>query len=435
MGLIVNAALLASGLVASVQAGSHAAHANLHKKHIDYHAKPSETANATVECAYSTYTTTWYGEPTIVWPVVPSSTSESSSSSSSSSSSTPATTSHAAPTTTSTAVAPPVYSTSTSSAKKVVKPSTYVAPSPSTYAAVPTVSAKAKAKSVVDTVVDKVKDVATSYAKIATNGNQWAMTYTPYAQDGSCKSAEAVKKDIKAIKSKGFTTVRIYATDCSGPQNVGAACEAEGLKMILGVYIDEQGICDSTHEQISTLTSWGKDKWSMVEMVVAGNEAVFNGFTTASALADLITDMRSSFKAAGYKGPITTTDTVATIVDNADIFCPVIDVVAANIHPFFNGGFAASGSGDFVASELESLSKACSGLEPYNLETGWPSSGDANGEAIPGVAQQKAAIDSIVTKVGSKSAIFSFEDDTWKAPGDLGVEQYWGCSSLFADKD
>lgn len=427
MGLIINAALLASGLVASVQAGSHAAHANLHKKHVDYHAKSSETVNATVEClAYSTYTTTWYGEPTIVWPVVPSSTSESSSSA-------PVYTSHAVPTTTSTVVPPPVYSTSTSSEKKEVKPSTYVAPSSSTIVAIPTYAAKAK--SVLDKVAEKVEDVATSYAKVTTNGNQWAMTYTPYAQDGSCKSADAVKQDIQAIKSKGFTTVRIYATDCSGPQNVGAACEAYGMKMILGVYIDEKGICDSTHEQISTLTSWGKDKWSMVEMVVAGNEAVFAGFTTASALADLITDMRSQFKAAGYIGPITTTDTVAIILENADTLCPVIDVVAANIHPFFNGGFAASGSGDFVVSEMESLSKACSGMEAYNLETGWPSKGNSNGDAIPGYAEQKAAIDSIVAKAGSKSAIFSFEDDTWKAPGDLGVEQYWGCSSLFADKD
>lgn len=454
MGLVINAAaLLASGLVASVHAGSvHAAHANLHKRRVDYHAKSSETANATevLACAvYSTYTTTWYGEPTISWAPVPLPTSESS-----------------------THAAPPVYSTSTSSEKKEVKPSTYVAPpvysisstkkeiKPSTYVAplvYPTPSEKklnpstyaapsasthaavppvyAKAKSVLEKAEKKVKEVATSYAAIKTNGNQWAMTYTPYAKDGSCKSAEAVAKDVKAIKAKGFTTVRIYATDCSGPQNVGAACKAEGLKMILGVYIDHNGICEGTHEQINTLTSWGKDKWSMVEMVVAGNEAVFNEFTTASALADLIKEMRMKFKAAGYTGPITTTDTVDVILKNADVFCPVIDVVAANIHPFFNGGFAASGSGDFVATELKSLSKACSGKEAYNLETGWPSAGNSNGQAVPGKAQQKAAIDSIVSKVGSKSAIFSYEDDSWKAPGDLGVEQWWGCSSLFADRD
>lgn len=438
MGLITNAALLASGLVATVQAGSvRAAHANLHKRHADYHSKSAEALNTTVSAcvAYSTYTTTWYGEPTIVWPEVPSSTSESSTSTSSWTTST--STSHAKPTATSSSVAPPVYTTSASSKTKEVKPSTYVAPSSSSSASAPAYSAKAKSllDSVSDTVEDAVADVSAAFAKIATNGNQWAMTYTPYAQDGSCKTADAVKTDIRAIKSKGFTTVRIYATDCSGPQNVGAACEAEGLKMILGVYIDSAGIGSGTQDQISTLTSWGKDKWSMVEMVVAGNEAVFNGFTTASALADLITEMRSSFKAVGYTGPITTTDTVATILEYADTFCPVIDVVAANIHPFFNGGFAASGSGDFVATELESLANACNGKEAYNLETGWPSAGNANGEAVPGVAEQKAAIDSIVAKVGSKSAIFSYEDDSWKAPGDLDVEQYWGCASLFADKD
>lgn len=435
MGLIVHAALLASGLVASVQGGSvHAAHANLHKRHGDD--RSSETANATetVVCAaYSTYTTTWYGEPTIVWDVAPAPMSESS-------------TSQATPT--ATVVVPVVYSTSTSSEKEI-KPSTYVAPpvystsevKPSTYAAPPASTPAAvpsvytKTTSVLGKVEKQVNEVVTSYAAITTDNNQWAMTYTPYAQDGTCKSADAVAQDIKSIKSKGFTTVRIYATDCSGPQNVGAACEAEGLKMILGVYIDNNGICDSTYEQISTLISWGKDKWSMVEMVVAGNEAIFNGFTTASALGDLIQDMKAQFKAAGYTGPVTTTDTVAAILENADILCPVIDVVAANIHPFFNADITASNAGGFVVTELESLAAACAGKQAYNLETGWPSAGDANGQAVPGVAQQKAAIDSIVSMAGSKSAIFSFEDDSWKAPGELGVEQWWGCSSLFADKD
>ena len=260
------------------------------------------------------------------------------------------------------------------------------------------------------------------------------MTYTPYNNDGSCKSADDVSSDIASIKAKGFTTVRIYATDCSGPQNVGAACAANGLKIILGVYVDNSGIGSNTDEQVSTLTSWGQEgNWDIVEMVVFGNEAIFNDYTSASQLAGAISSVKATFQAAGYSGPVTTTEPMDIMQENADTICPVVDVIAATIHPFFNDEVTASEAGSFVASQLSALSALCNNeKDAYNLETGWPWKGNANGAAVPGVEEQKTAIAGIVASAGSKSAIFSFENDAWKSPGDLDVEQYWGCADLFS---
>lgn len=258
------------------------------------------------------------------------------------------------------------------------------------------------------------------------------MTYTPYNNDGSCKTADEVSADVSSIKAKGFTTVRLYATDCSGPQNVGSACAANGLKMILGIYINESGIGSNTDEQVSTITSWGQGQWGLVEMVVFGNEAIFQGHTTASALASAISDVKGKFQAAGYNGPITTTEPLSTIQENADTICGAVDVIAANIHPFFNTGVSADDAGTFVSSQLEDLASCCNNQkEAYNLETGWPSKGNRNGDAIAGAWEQSTAITAIIASAGSKSAIFSFENDEWKAPGPLGVEQFWGCADLF----
>ncbi|KAI7551036.1 hypothetical protein KC331_g2803 [Hortaea werneckii] len=268
---------------------------------------------------------------------------------------------------------------------------------------------------------------------ISTNGDKWAMTYTPYAADGSCKDSSTISADISSIASKGFTTVRLYATDCDGPVNIGNACAENGLKMILGIYIDGSGIGANTDEQVSDLIDWGMGQWEMVEMVVFGNEAVFNGYCSASQLASGLEDARSRFSAAGYTGPVTTTEPLGTIQENAQTICPAVDVIAANIHPFFNTAIFASKAGEFVSSQLEDLADACNGeKEAYNLETGWPSSGLANGLAIPGFSDQKTAIESIMGAAGSKSVLFSFENDDWKAPGDLDVEQYWGCANLFS---
>ncbi|EMC95298.1 glycoside hydrolase family 17 protein [Baudoinia panamericana UAMH 10762] len=257
------------------------------------------------------------------------------------------------------------------------------------------------------------------------------MTYTPYNNDSSCKTADQVSSDVAGIAAKGFTTLRLYATDCSGPQNIGSAAKAHNMNLILGVYIDNTGIGSNTDAQVSALLSWGSGNWGMVEMVVFGNEALFNGWTTASALASALSSTRSKFRAAGYNGPVTTCDTVDSINYNSKTLCPVMDVVTANIHPFF-AEVSASSAGDFVTQQLSNLAGYCGNTMPaYNLETGWPSQGNANGAAVPSSDNQKTAISSILSAAGPNSVMFSYSNDMWKAPGNLDVEQYWGCAQLF----
>jgi exo-beta-1,3-glucanase (GH17 family) len=248
----------------------------------------------------------------------------------------------------------------------------------------------------------------TANSTIIANGDKWAFCYTPYASDGNCKTADAVATDIASIKAKGFTSVRLYASDCDGPQNIGAAAAKQGLKLILGIWIDESGIGSNTDTQIETLTKWGKDQ------------------------AGFVNDVRSKFRAAGYTGPVGTSEVPGTLIQYADVLCPAIDFVGANVHPFFDANVEASGAGDFVVKMLDKVSKACNDEKvAYNLESGWPSLGSANGLAAPGAEDQKIAINSIMEKAGGKTAMFSFDDDAWKAPGEFGVEQHWGCADVF----
>ena len=258
------------------------------------------------------------------------------------------------------------------------------------------------------------------------------MTYSPYTASGDCKSASAVSSDIAAIASKGFSSIRLYSTDCSGLEHVGSAASAHGLKLLLGIFISDTGI-SAAKSQIEEITAHAGGNWEHVEMVVVGNEAVFNGYCSASELAAFITECKTAFQAAGYEGPVTTTEPINILQEEASILCPVLDAAAANIHPFFNADVEASSAGAFVARELALLESICPGLEAYNLETGWPSQGDTNGAACPGVEEQRVAIESIKMLVGGKSAFFSFEDDLWKAEGEFNVERSWGCSQLFGD--
>ncbi|KAI9789473.1 MAG: hypothetical protein M1816_006015 [Peltula sp. TS41687] len=266
-------------------------------------------------------------------------------------------------------------------------------------------------------------------------GSKWCMTYTPYTSTGQCKTASQVDDDISLIASKGFRSIRIYGTDCSTLPNVGAAVIKHGLKLVAGVFIDGSGICSNTEKQVSDIISWAKqaNHWSTIELLAIGNEALANNFVSAKDLASFMAKSKTRLRAAGYAGPVTTAEpSPAILAQHASTLCPVLDVVGANIHPFFNSDTCAEEAGDFVANQLNDLGHVCPGGKPaLCLETGWPSSGKTNGQAVPGKEQQKRAIQSIMRKVGGRSAVFSYGDDGWKNPGPLGVENWWGCGHLF----
>jgi len=263
---------------------------------------------------------------------------------------------------------------------------------------------------------------------LGTSGNQWAITYAPYENSGACKDAGSVATDIALIASKGFSAVRVYSTDCSGLQNIGSACAANGLKMILGIFISDTGISGAA-QQVTDIISWGQ--WELVELIVIGNECVFSGYATASELATFISSCRSSFSGAGYSGPCTTTEPLNIWQENTEVLCEVVDVVGCNIHPFFNSDVTADQAGAFVASQLAIVDSLCSGKSGINLETGWPSAGDCNGVACPGTSEQATAVAGITASAGGKSVMFSFVNDLWKDAGAFNCEQSWGAIQLF----
>lgn len=267
--------------------------------------------------------------------------------------------------------------------------------------------------------------------QLGTDTDQWAITYTPYDSNGNCKDAAAVNSDIADIAGKGFTTVRLYSadkTDCNGLENVSAACEAHGLTMIVGVYINEKGIA-AAQPQITDLQNF--KRWHIVVLVVIGNESIFNGACSAEDLAVFITTSKTVFRDCGYTGPVTTTETLNVLQQHTTVLCPVIDVVGCNIHPFFNSDVAASDAGSFVKNQLDIVETLCPGKSGINLETGWPSAGICNGAACPGPDNQAAAVSSIRSHVGGKSVMFSYINDDWKGLGPFDCERSWGISSLF----
>ena len=277
------------------------------------------------------------------------------------------------------------------------------------------------------------KDVAPPPGKLG-GGKVWAITYTPFRDDGTCKSQSEVYNDVKEIKADGFRTLRTYSTDCNTLEHVGAACADLGLKMIIGVFVGKKG-CDNDNpdvaHQIASIKNWGR--FDLVEMAVVGNEAGHNDFCTPYELKALIVQVKTILVSAGCNAPVTTTDTTAVWerADFSSVICGVVDVVAVNAHAYFNADVRPSQAGPFVKGQLDIVKGIC-GKDGYVMETGWPNGGEVNGLAVPGQSQQYEAIKSIQETMGGSVAFFSWRDDPWKKGwSPCNCEDKWGCSTVF----
>ncbi|OAL07330.1 glycoside hydrolase, partial [Phaeosphaeriaceae sp. SRC1lsM3a] len=143
-----------------------------------------------------------------------------------------------------------------------------------------------------------------STGHIVTNGNKWAMTYTPYAKDGQCKTAGDIKDDIKKISEMGFTTIRSYSTDCGVFEYVVPECQKYGLKVIYGIFLEGGGaggkgpFSSYANAQLEDIKN--KAPKDNVAMVIVGNECMFNNNCQASELASYIDYVRKELQGCGF---------------------------------------------------------------------------------------------------------------------------------------
>jgi len=261
----------------------------------------------------------------------------------------------------------------------------------------------------------------------APGGDHWAITYSPYNDDKSCKVAGDVDADIKDIASKGFKAIRLYSPECDSLKTVGTACRKYNLKIILGVFIRAGGP-STADKEVDEICAW--KQWDLVTLFVVGNECIFNGHCGADQLAGYIKAVSAKVKGSGYKGQVTTAEPVNIIEANAGALCSAIDVVGVNIHPFFDGGVPAEGAGDFLKKQMQRVESLCK-KPAYVLEAGWPNAGNSNGVAIASPDAQAKAINSIRNAVKDKICFFTYRKDGWKQGGPLNVEPNFGCGRLF----
>jgi len=219
--------------------------------------------------------------------------------------------------------------------------------------------------------------------------------YTPLnAQYPDCLTSPPAQNNITkdiAVLSQLTPQVRLYGTDCNQTEMVLHAIDLLGLendmKVWLGVWQESNATTNARQlvQMYSVLDSAGVGPFAGV---IVGNEVLFRKDMTVTQLVGVLDGVRSNLTAKNFSLPIATSDLGSAWTAP---LAAAVDVVMANIHPFFGGvavDQAASWTWDFWQNNDVTVTAGMAGKKQVISEVGWPSSGgndcgtDTAGNAI-----------------------------------------------------
>ncbi|KAJ3939085.1 Cell surface mannoprotein mp65 [Colletotrichum fioriniae] len=269
-------------------------------------------------------------------------------------------------------------------------------------------------------------------SSLTSNSTLNGIAYAPYTAAGLCKTAAEIDADFTELKGK-YSVVRTYGTDCNQIANALPAAKKAGLKLFLGIF-DISSISD----QVAAISTAANGDWSLIDTVSVGNELVNNGKATAQQVVTAVGETRQLLRAKGYTGPVVAVDTFVAVLANPSL-CDASDYCAMNIHPFFDSNTAAKDAGSFITNTVAQVQAKLTDRSKRIVctETGWPWKGNSNGAAVPGLSEQKLAVDSIkkaYTSHPNDVILFSAFNDLWKhaEAATFNAEQYWGIGALYS---
>jgi len=249
--------------------------------------------------------------------------------------------------------------------------------------------------------------------------------YSPYRDGqqpyGPCPSDNQIEEDLTIMQSTPLVSnfIRTY-TVTDGPCNlfrIVDIAEQVGNNIIVGAWLSGDNAHDDAEisKVIDVINTHNN-----VKAAIIGSETLrFNRMSKTELIA-YIEQVR-----ANVNVPVSTAEPSYEWQSNQDL-ADHVDFISVNLHPYW-AGILADNAADWTINEYYNIRNIFPGRFVAISETGWPTEGETNGQAVPSVQNQRAFLLELYQSSQTENIsflVFEAFDENWK-PG-LEVEKHWG---------
>lgn len=248
------------------------------------------------------------------------------------------------------------------------------------------------------------------------------VSFSPY-QDGQdpfqkkYPSAQDLTKDLELLQGR-VKSVRTYSS-ADGLELIPAIANQYGLRVTAGAWLDKD--IEKNELEIYNLIQ-NVRKYSNIDRVVVGNEAVLRADLSVAALTKYLRLVR-----AYTDVPVTTAEPWHIWIKHPEL-AKEVDYIAIHILPYWEGVPAK----DAIAWSLEHyemVRKAFPDKKVIIGEVGWPSAGHRFGKSVANQVNQAQFIRTFLNVAQEKKLdyfIMEAFDQNWKSHSEGTVGTHWG---------
>jgi exo-beta-1,3-glucanase (GH17 family) len=249
------------------------------------------------------------------------------------------------------------------------------------------------------------------------------LCYSPYrdgqAPGGAAPSEDQIRADLALIAplARGIRTYG--ASGILG--RIPDLARAAGLEVYPGAWIGPDDAANQA--ELDALIALARSGNPAIRGLIVGNETLLRGDVSVGKLKSYLGRVRD----AGTGLPVGTADVYQNLIQAAPDLDSTIDFALCHVHPYWENVAAPAAAGR-VAAGWAQVRAAYPGKPVLVGETGFPTAGDARGDAVPGEGAQAdflAALAAAAARDGIPVMWFEAFDEPWKsAEGAAGA--HWG---------
>lgn len=241
--------------------------------------------------------------------------------------------------------------------------------------------------------------------------------YTEKQNPGDAITEEQIQKRLSVLANH-TQWIRVFScTD--GHENIPKIAKQMGLKVMMGAWIGKDS--EQNNKEIDSLIKLIKE--GNVDVASVGNEVLFRGDQTEETILNYIKQVKNNTSGI----PVCYVDTYYEYINHPKLV-EASDKILINCYPFWEGANIEH-AGIYLQEMYNKTKAIANGKEIIITETGWPSKGDATGEAVP--SNENQIIYFIEAKTWSTQAgvslfYFSSFDESWKVHSEGWAGTSWG---------